>query len=429
MPFIRDYLQAVRSFSPNARRFLTFTALNAVAWSAFNLTFNLYLHSLGYSPGFIGQMNGFPAIVILVAGLPIGMLADRYGYRRFLIAGSILTALAALGQGLSSVRPALYAFTLIGGLGASLSWVLGAPMMMAISTKEERVFLFAVQQAIMMGSGFLGSLLAGFLPEVAAGILHVPPASTTPLRLAFLVGASFNLAALLPILRMSQVHGNGATAKGPARRWPLPKSWQEVGLFARILGPAALVSFGAGAMVVFFQLFFRLRFSLNPGSIGILFAFSSIVAALATLASPFLAKRFGRVRTIVGTQLASIPFLLLLAYSFSFPAVVVAYYVRNALMNMSGPLQTIFGLELVRDEQRATLTSLSVMLGSLGRGGLGPIVSGYLQEKSGFTLAFTMTTVCYVVATLLFFLFFRNYERRPGSGTEGPAAGRPVTVG
>ena len=43
---------------------------------------------------------------------------------------------------------------------------------------------------------------------------------------------------------------------------------------------------------------------------------------------------------------------------------VVAYYVRNVLMNMSGPLQTIFGLELVRDEQRATLTSLSAMLGS-----------------------------------------------------------------
>ena len=61
MPFIRDYLQTVRSFSPTARRFLTFTALNAVAWSAFSLTFNLYLHSLGYGPGFIGEMNGLSA--------------------------------------------------------------------------------------------------------------------------------------------------------------------------------------------------------------------------------------------------------------------------------------------------------------------------------------------------------------------------------
>ncbi len=415
-----------RTFSPNARRYLTFTALNSVAWSAFNLTFNLYIHSLGYKQDFIGFLNGLPSIVVLIIGLPIGIAADRYGYLRFLILGSITAAVTGLGLGLSSSSTALIGFALVGGIGMAMSWVIGAPMMMAISTKEERVFLFSVQSALMMGMGFLGSLMAGTLPEVAARFMHVAPTATAPLRLTYLVGTSFNLLAVLPILRMTQVRGNGAgnggAAGAPVRQSiPLPSSWRELALFLKILTPSALISIGAGAMVVFFQLFFNMRFNLNPGDIGLLFAFSSVVTAVATLTSPILAKRLGKVRTIVLTQFASIPFLLLLAYSFNFPLVVMAYYVRNALMNMSGPLQTTFGLELVNEGQRATLTSLQAMLGSLGRGGLGPIVSGYLQVKSGFTLAFTFTTVCYVVGTGLYYLFFRKVERLP-SAAPAPAA-------
>ncbi|HCJ10014.1 MAG TPA: MFS transporter, partial [Clostridiales bacterium] len=65
MKVIRDYLRMIRAFSPDARRFLTFTLFTAVSWSTFNLTFNLYVHSLGYGQDFIGLLNGVPSIVIL----------------------------------------------------------------------------------------------------------------------------------------------------------------------------------------------------------------------------------------------------------------------------------------------------------------------------------------------------------------------------
>ncbi len=422
MPVVIDYVRAVRSFSPNARRYLTFTVFNAVSWNAFGLTFNLYLHSLGYRQDFIGLLNGLPFVVVLALGLPIGMAADRCGYLRFLVSGSVLAAVSALGTGLSSGRLALLGFSLAGGLASSLSWVIGAPMLMAISTKEERVFLFSVQSALMMAAGFLGSLMAGALPEIAARALGVPATATTPLRLTYLVGASFNVVAVLPILRMAQVKGNGGGPAG-ARSRPLPSSWPELGLFMKLLGPSALISFGAGAMVVFFQLFFNLKFGLGPGRIGVLFAFSSVVTAAATLVSPVLAARVGKVRAIFWTEMASIPFLLILAYSGNLTAVVVAYYLRSALMNMSSPLQTTFGLEQVKEEQRATLTSLQAMLGSLGRGGLGPIVSGFLQVKSGFSLAFTLTAVCYVVGGGLFYLFFRGSEGRRTATGPLPADG------
>ncbi|HEY3316291.1 MAG TPA: MFS transporter, partial [Bacillota bacterium] len=135
--------------------------------------------------------------------------------------------------------------------------------------------------------------------------------------------------------------------------------------------------------------------------------------AVATLIAPLLARRLGKVRTVVLTELASIPFLLLLAYSGNLPAVVASYYLRGALMNMGGPIQQTFVLEQVAEHQRATLTSLSAVLGSMGRGGIGPVISGYLQVVSGFHLAFTFTTVCYIIGMALFWWFFRGTEAPP----------------
>ncbi|HEY8531964.1 MAG TPA: MFS transporter, partial [Limnochorda sp.] len=120
-------------------------------------------------------------------------------------------------------------------------------------------------------------------------------------------------------------------------------------------------------------------------------------------------------------QLASIPFLLLMAYSYHLPLVVGAYYMRHILMNMSWPVADAFILEQVRPDQRATLTSLDTMLGSLGRGGLGPVVSGWMQMRWDFTGAFTLTTVAYVVGALLFYLFFHGVE-------EPETAPAPVTT-
>jgi len=406
-----DYLRMVRGFNPDARRFLAFTGLNAIAWNSYNLVFNLYVHSLGYQQDFIGILNGLPFLVILILGLPIGMAADRYGYRQFLLVGAVMAAISGVGLGLSSSPSALVLFCVFRGLAGSMSWVIGPPMLMAISTDEERVYLFSVQSALMMGAGFIGSLLAGAAPEVIGAHLGVDSASTLPLRITYLAGASVNVLAILPIWGLSRQKSSDRPA---AARRPLPTSPEEFKLFGKLLLPTMLISFGAGAMVVFFQLFFKLRFGLNPGSIGVLFAFSAVVTAGATLIAPLLAKRLGKVRTVVVTELVSIPFLLILAWSLSFPTVVVAYYARSALMNMAGPIQQMFALEQVKKDQRATLTSLNAMLGSLGRGGLGPIISGYIQVRSGFSAAFTMTTVCYIIGSSLFFLFFRNAERAPG---------------
>ena len=51
-----------------------------------------------------------------------------------------------------------------------------------------------------------------------------------------------------------------------------------------------------------------------------------------------LAERYGKVKTIVGTQLASLPFMVYLGFAGYLPLAVAAFVMRAALMNMSGPI-------------------------------------------------------------------------------------------
>ncbi|MDQ7793206.1 MAG: MFS transporter [bacterium] len=405
----------MKRFDTNTRLMLMVMALASTGGAITALIFNLYIHALGYRQDFIGLLNGLPAVVVLVVGLPLGIAADRRGYLGFMRVGAVLSVASGLGLALARPPALLVGFSLLGGLGGALTWVIAAPLMMVISRPEDRLHLFAISSAIGLSVGFLGSLLGGALPRLYGGWWGLAAGDVEPLRASLLTAVALSALAIGPLLGMREPR-----SRPPGAARPLPRNWGEAKLFLKLLGPSALVATGAGAMVVFFQLFFRLRFGLEPGTIGVLFAFASVTTAVATLVSPGLARRFGRVRAVVCTELASIPFLLVLAYSYDLRWVVLAYYFRQALMNMSGPVRHVFLLEQVREDQRATFSSLAEILGGLGRGGLGPIISGFLQVRGGFSAAFTLTSACYVVGAALFYAFFRGAERPPVAGDSVP---------
>src|SRR5205807_7113832 len=94
-PF-RRALFGFASLSPAARQFLAFSLLISIASGIFNLVFNLYMGALGFSNALIGVFNALPALALLGIGLPFAALADRIGYRMFLLGGGGLAAVASL---------------------------------------------------------------------------------------------------------------------------------------------------------------------------------------------------------------------------------------------------------------------------------------------------------------------------------------------
>jgi len=69
-------------------------------------------------------------------------------------------------------------------------------------------------------------------------------------------------------------------------------------------------------------------------------------------------------------------------------------------------LGQVFGMEYVDVRERARLATAQVVVSGIGVGGIGPLVSGYLQVRGGYQLAFSVSAAFYLLAGVMFLLLF-----------------------
>jgi hypothetical protein len=136
----------------------------------------------------------------------------------------------------------------------------------------------------------------------------------------------------------------------------------------------------------------------------------------AILLQPALARRLGRVGSVVAVQGASIPFLVVLGFSPILWTVVIAMAVRNSLMNAGNPILNAFAMDQVAPGQRARLSATMAALWSTGWVIGGPyysLLQAVLGFEAGYAVNFLTIIVLYSTATTLYWLWFRDAEPRP----------------
>jgi MFS family permease len=407
---VARYWRRLRRFSPNARLYLLSIIVTGLSSSIYMLIFNLYVNSSGYPRSFLGELQSMPNLIALLCALPAGVLVDYIGRKPALILANAGQTAALLGI---VVAPAAgwLRLSMIGfGLSQSLWMVSSAPFMMENSTEKERDTLFSANFGLQTLVGFFGTLVGGYLPTWWGGILGVgvesPPAYAATLG----VTVALSALALIPVLWIRE----GPRPSGARVRsvWPW-RNIQDKGLVARIFVPNIVISMGAAILIPYMNLFFKETFGIKDTVLGPVFAVSSVITGPATLAAPLLARRWGRIRALVITQLVSIPFLLSIGFSGVFWVSAIAFWVRAALMNMSNPLYNAFAMEQVADRERATVSGLMGMSWNIGWT-IGPFVSGYMQASPniGFKPIFAITCTLYVVAALLEKVYFQRTDDR-----------------
>ena len=131
-----------------------------------------------------------------------------------------------------------------------------------------------------------------------------------------------------------------------------------------------------------------------------------MAVAIVTLAAPAVGRRFGITRTVGVSQVIGAPLVLALAFIMVLPVAVVIMTVRQLALNLQGPLGQVFGMEYVDSRERARLATAQVVVTGIGLGGIGPLVSGFLQVRGGYQLAFSVSAFLYLLAGLTFLLLF-----------------------
>jgi len=407
---LREYREAVRAFSSNARLYLTATVLLGLANGLQYLFFNLYVLSLGFDQAFVGLLASLPALVTAVVAIPIGVALPRLGFRRGLLLGSFLIASALAACALVPSRGVLIAAAALAGLGSALTSVASSPLMVAVSTEKTRTHLFGFQFAFSTFAGVLASLIGGYLPTALRALAPGFFTDLSAYRGVILAATALTLATLYPLARLRGLRG------AQERQVTVRQVRTHRPVLAKILAVEITGSLGAGMLMPFLNVFFRLRFRLPDPALGAIFAASSLLTGIASILAPVAATRLGKVRAMVATQALSIPFLIAMGFVPIGGVSAASYLVRTALMNMSSPLLSAYIMGIVPGQLRPLTASL-VMLAWNAGWGVSSWISGHIQVAAGFSPLFLITAGFYVTSILLTYVFFRRMAEMDESTT------------
>lgn len=406
--------------SRNAKLFLVMTAISGLGNGIFMLFLNLFVLARGNDEAFLGLLMSLMSLSVLVLGLPMGILADRLGRKQALLLGGLISTVASLVAILSPADWPLVVAMVALGAGNALYMATGPAFMAENATEEERPTLFSLQSGLSMLVAFAGSAIGGPLPAAFASLLRVPPESAAAYRVTLLAAEGMMAFSFIPLLmvrgqrpRLSKQEGQRAPS---LRALPMRRKMFQ------LLLPELVIGLGAGLLIPYLNVFFKRRFAIPDSLLGLTFAVSQLLMGLATLAAPMLAERWGKVRTVVVTELASLPFLLVLGFVPVLPVAIAAFWLRGTLMNMAGPLYTAFAMEQIPEEERGKGGALLGLAWSIGQG-IGPGISGLVQRSVGFSPLFLATGTTYLTAALLLQAFFGRVERPVAEPGTLPAGG------
>ncbi len=397
----KEYARAFRLFRRDAKLYLAGTFLVGIGTNLVSLLLSLYLKSLGYDEGRIGGFLSVRALGSVLVALPASFLIAKLDPRKLLPAAAVLAASSYGAQALASSGAGIGAGVLAGGAFNAVFQVAGSPFLMRNSGEEERMHLFALNGAMSFATGIIGSLVAGLIKDALA---TATGDERFAYRAAIMVGAAFALCGIVPFaaIRSGRPRPEGASARG---RLFGVASRVDAKLYVKMLAPHFLVGCGAGLTIPYLNLYFKNVFGMSDSAIGAAVAAGQVFTFVGISAGPALARRLGLGRSIALTQALSVPFILVLTFAKAFPLAIAAYFARQALMNLSTPLQENFALERVPADQQQLMNALKMLLWT-GSWMISARASGAFILEGGFAPSFVATAALYAASTLLFWLFF-----------------------
>ncbi len=411
-------VRQVRYFPRNVKLLFLSAAFSGLSFGVFQFLFNFYILSLsrGYDEQFIGTLQTVSSLGAIMVALPIAWLVERWSPRKALITGAVLSVSSVAGVLLFESAAALLFFRMLGGMSIASQNVARAPFLMRNTSDDDRQWVFSFSFGLMTIAGFVGNLLGGQAPTWVSRVIDAGPTDTISYRLAMALMALLLSCGLFPLFSLRESPRKKDVK--PARIIDLLREHGRT--LIRLLTPPLIIGLGAGTMMPFMNIYFRNIYEKPDPPIAMLFAIGAVGMAIGQFFGPPLVERLGKIKSVLVSQYASVPFLILLgsgAYlvptglvsaNVFFYVAAFAYIMRLALMNLANPIYQTFMLETVSEDAQALTMSLSAISFQFGWF-LMPQISGWLQvkfEPFGFVYVFSIVVALYLLGTTMQWVLF-----------------------
>jgi MFS family permease len=366
----------------------------------------IYLSRRGYAPIWIGVVIALGLAGSSLATTAVGIGADRFGRRRFLIILGVLTGLGALGLASSPSPALLLVAAFIGMLNAtgtdrSAAYALEQAVIPALVPDSKRTWSLAVYNVLIDGGGSLGALSAG-LPLILQHRLGMLLLDAYRFIFLGFAGISIATAAIYwfmsPGIEVAGPQGGIGTQRiGPENKQ----------IIVKLTALFSLDAFGGGfltdALVSYW--FFR-RFGIAEHDMGIVFFVVHLLNALSHLVAAWLARRVGLLNTMIFTHLPSSLFLMAVPFAPSFKWAVTLFFCREALVEMDVPTRQSYVAAVVRPTERTLVSSFT----NLARNvfwAIGSVAAGLSMQLFAFSAPLLIGGGAKVLYDILLFRSFR----------------------
>jgi len=406
---MRDYLP------PGTRLLLASSFVATVPMGYLLVVLPLYLVRASIQPAFIGLLFTVSGLVSSLIVAFSGVLADRWGRRRFVMAGTLMPVLSYFVFAVTTEPAWLVAASVLGGVGlangaAGALTISSFDALLAEKASEgQRTRVFAASQALWSLALAVGSIAAA-VPTMLRTSFGV--ADLESYRLPYLAMAALTVAAaalLIPLREDISVR-----AARVASGWLPRRSRPAIATYALGIG---FLGFGLGIAVQLLPLWFGLRFGVNEADLGPWYAATQLLSLGTVVVIPTLERRLGGPRTVLFALFASGTCLALIVLAPVFTVAASLFVVRGFFTNLSWPFHQSLLMAATVPEERATAVGSGFAVWGFTNA-LGPLASGALLGAGVFVLPLLVGSLMYFCGGLAFGIgFSRLLARRARAET------------
>jgi MFS family permease len=416
-----DWLQ-----SKNLRLLVTSRMTMSAARSLTGVIVPIYLARLGFSALDIGLLFIVTAVSSGVLTAAVGLLADRFGRKPFLIVFPLLTALAGTVYLLTRDFGLILLFAAVGSLGRGTGaggggigpYVPAESALIAGSVQpHRRSVAFGVAAFCAALGALFGGLLAG-IPDLAARAGARGVAAYQPAFLVLVVLSLVTSSLALPLKE------EAPSVRRSRRVLSLPK--QSMPILLRLVATNSLNGLAMGAIGPFITYWFYIRYHAGPGEVGLLYAVINLASIAPNLATGAIASRLGLVRAVVFVRATGAALLVAMAFMPTFLLAGAVYLVRMVVQRVGMPLRQSYVMGVVPDSERSSVAGLSNMPAQLSSA-LTPAISGDLMEHVSLALPFVLAAALQLVNAVIYYGFFHAIAPPEEDGRYAQAAPPPVS--
>lgn len=391
-------------------------AIRAFAYGFASVVLGASLARSGLSGGKVGLVLASMLAGSAIASLGLSRRADRWGRRRVY---ALLYALMAIAGAVFALSDSLLPL-IIAGLTGTLSVEVAES---GPFTSLEQAMIpevagstigkaFGTYNALAALLGASGALLAGG-PEMLRGSFPSLP----PDQRWLLV---YSVAGVVALVLIGGLSPQVEAANPRASTGRLSSSRRPILILAGLFG---LDSFAGGFVVQSFLVYwFTERYGASTSLMGIVFAATGVIQAVAFVTAPRIAARWGLLNTMVFTHLPSNIILALIPLAPNLAVALTLLLLRYPLSQMDVPARQAYLAALAGPTERAAAASVTNAVRTAVRPFAAPLAGAAVGSPIP-GLPFFLAGALKSTYDLALYLWFRRVPIGSEQGSKTPTAG------